>query len=193
MSKEHALHLLKTLEQNYKITTDWKGTKFARIDLAWDYNARHANWTYRISMDGYIANVLLKYGHPSPKKTQLSAHKNRKVIYGVKEQLYPEDDTTPPLDSQGKKRVQGIVGAILYYAQAMDNTWDYNSWHANQTCRISMDGYITRVFIKCGHPSPSKLQLSPHKRREVIYGVKEQLTLEDETTPPLDSQGTKRV
>ena len=27
----------------------------------------------------------------------------------------------PPLDSQGKKRVQGIVGALLYYARAVDN------------------------------------------------------------------------
>ena len=43
------------------------------------------------------------------------------MIYGAKEKLAPEDDTTPPLDSQGTKRVQGIVGALLYYAQAVDN------------------------------------------------------------------------
>ena len=46
----------------------------------------------------YIAKVLLK------------------VIYGAKEQLDPEYDTTPPLDIQGTKHVQGIVGALLYYA-----------------------------------------------------------------------------
>ena len=39
LGKEHALHLLKTLELNYEITTDWEGTKFAGIDLAWDYHA----------------------------------------------------------------------------------------------------------------------------------------------------------
>ena len=33
VGKEHALHLLKTIEQNYEITTDWEGTKFAGIDL----------------------------------------------------------------------------------------------------------------------------------------------------------------
>ena len=43
------------------------------------------------------------------------------MIYGAKEELTPEDDTTPPLDIQGKKRAQGIVGALLYYAQAVDN------------------------------------------------------------------------
>ena len=42
------------------------------------------------------------------------------MIYGAKEQLSTEDDTTPPLDSQGTKRVQGIVGALLYYAQAVE-------------------------------------------------------------------------
>ena len=52
--KEHALHLLKTLEAYYKITTDWEGTRFAVIDLAWDYHACNANQTCRISMKGYI-------------------------------------------------------------------------------------------------------------------------------------------
>ena len=72
-------------------------------------------------MKGYIAKVLLKYGHHIPKKPQLSPHKHREVIYGTKEQLAPEDDTTPPLDSQGTKRFQGIVGAFLYYVQSVDN------------------------------------------------------------------------
>ena len=72
-------------------------------------------------MKGYIAKVLLKYGHPRPKKLQISLHKHREVIYGAKEQLAPEDNTTTPLGSQGTKRVQGIVGALLYYARAVDN------------------------------------------------------------------------
>ena len=71
VGKEHALHLLKTLEVDYDITTDWEATKFARIDLAWDYHAQHSNRTCRISMKGYIAKVLLKYGHHITKKLQL--------------------------------------------------------------------------------------------------------------------------
>ena len=67
-------------------------------------------------MKGYIAKVLLKYGHPITKKPQLSPQKHREVIYGAKEQLAPEDDTTPPLDIHGTKRIQGIVGDLLYYA-----------------------------------------------------------------------------
>ena len=120
VGKEHALHLLKTLEVDDEITKDWEDTKFAGIDLAWDYHARHANRTCHISMKVYIAKVLLKYGNPIPKKPQLSPHKHREVIYGAKEQLAHEDDTTQPLDSQGTKRVQGIVGDLLYYARAVD-------------------------------------------------------------------------
>ena len=52
VGKKHALHLLKTLEQNYEITTDCEGTKFAAIELTWNYNVRHANRTCRIPMDG---------------------------------------------------------------------------------------------------------------------------------------------
>ena len=121
MGKEHAPHLLKTLDQNYKITTDWEGTKFTGTDFAWDYNARHAKRICRTFMDGYIKRVLLKYGHPRPSKPQLSLHKHREVIYGAKEQLNPEDNTSPPLDNQGTKRVQGIVFALLYYVQDVEN------------------------------------------------------------------------
>ena len=43
------------------------------------------------------------------------------MTYSAKEQLAPEDDTAPPPYTQGTKRVQGIFGALLYYARAMDN------------------------------------------------------------------------
>ena len=76
VGKEHALQLLKTLEKNYDITTDWEGTKFAGIDLSWKYNAHHADRTCRISMKGYIDKVLLEYVHPFPKKPQLVPHRS---------------------------------------------------------------------------------------------------------------------
>ena len=111
--KQHALHLLKILEQTYDITTDSEGEKFAGIYLAWDYNDQNANRTCRISMNGYTEKVLLKYGNPRPSKAQLLPHKHREVIYGSKEQLTPEDDKSPPLDKQGTKRIQVIVCALL--------------------------------------------------------------------------------
>ena len=72
-------------------------------------------------MKGYILKVLLNYGHPFPKKPPLSPHRHKEIAYDAKDQLAPEDDTSPPLDSQGKKRVQDIVGVLLYYARAVNN------------------------------------------------------------------------
>ena len=64
--------------------------------------------------------MLLRYGQPRPRKSQLSPHKHREVIYGAKEQLTHEDYTSPPLDNQSTKRIQGIVGSLLYYGIAVD-------------------------------------------------------------------------
>jgi hypothetical protein len=35
--------------------------------------------------------------------------------------LSPEEDTSAPLDVAGIKRIQGIIGSLLYYARAVDN------------------------------------------------------------------------
>eukprot|EP00804_Cyclotella_cryptica_P003921 CCRYP_016106-RA/>CCRYP_016106-RA protein AED:0.11 eAED:0.25 QI:0/0/0/1/0.2/0.16/6/0/1395 len=115
--RRHAEHLLQALQQHYTVTTDWTGTKFAGIDIKWDYNK---------------ANLPPHHGHlhfrpatevrPSrPRKPQHAPHKHREIIYGAKEQLLPDNDTSPPLDAAGIKRIQGIVGSLLYYARAVDN------------------------------------------------------------------------
>ena len=35
--------------------------------------------------------------------------------------MSPEEDTSPVLDPGGIKRIQAIIGALLYYARAVDN------------------------------------------------------------------------
>ena len=72
-------------------------------------------------MDGYIANLLLKYVHKTPAKPQLSPHHHRGINYGSKEQLMAEEDTSPKLNNGGIKRVQAIVGALLYYDREFHN------------------------------------------------------------------------
>ena len=56
-------------------------------------------------MDGYIANLLLKYGRKAPSKPQLSPHRHREISYETKEQLVAEEDTSPKLNNDGIKRV----------------------------------------------------------------------------------------
>jgi hypothetical protein len=115
---QHAEHLLAALQENYKVTTDWEGTKFAGIDLKWDYN-KNICWC---TMDGYITKVRIQFGHKNPTKPQHSPHKHRPITYGAKAQLETDDvDTSQPLDAAGIKRVQGIIGCLFYYARAVDN------------------------------------------------------------------------
>ena len=121
VGKQHALHLLKILEKHYEITSDWGGKKSSGIDLAWNYDEQHSKITCRISMNGYIDKLLMRYGHPRPRKPQISPHKYCEVKYVAKEQLTPEEDTSPPVDNEGTKRIHGIVGALLYYAGAVDD------------------------------------------------------------------------
>ena len=72
-------------------------------------------------MKNYIDKFLLKYGHSHPAKPHLSLHKHNDIFYGAEEQLTPEEDTSPDLDDEDTKRIQGIVGALLYYARDVDN------------------------------------------------------------------------
>ena len=72
-------------------------------------------------MDGYIEKLLIKYNHKIPTKLQLSPYRHREILYGDKEQLTQEENTSPALDAAGIKRVQANVGALLYYARAVDN------------------------------------------------------------------------
>ena len=70
----------------------------------------------------------------------------------------------------------------------MDLMWDYTA----RTCRATMNGYITEVRARYGHPTPTKPVHSPHLHRDIIYGAKEQYATTDiDTTPPLDTAGIK--
>ena len=65
-------------------------------------------------MDGYILDLRNKYGHLPPNKPQHSPHMHRPIDYGTKQQIVQPADTSPYLDDKFIKRVQGIVGALLY-------------------------------------------------------------------------------
>ena len=63
--RRHANHLLTALEETYNVTTDWTGSKFAGINIKWDYTKRPC----RTTMGGYIAATLLKYSHKGPNQS----------------------------------------------------------------------------------------------------------------------------
>jgi hypothetical protein len=55
-----------------------------------------------------------------PKKLQACPYSPEPKRFGTEAQAPLPADTTPKLDAKGIKRVQQIVGSILYYAQAVN-------------------------------------------------------------------------
>ena len=66
-------------------------------------------------MDGYILDLRNKFQHMQPKNPNFH-HTN-----GATQQLVQPTDTSPPLNEKGIKRIQGIVGALLYVGGAVNN------------------------------------------------------------------------
>jgi hypothetical protein len=114
---EHFNHLLNILTKYHGVQFNMEGTKFAGINIKWDYVCRRCG----ISMDGYIDNLLIKYVHARPKKPRLSPYKCTPIAYGINTQRAPEMNTSELLDVALKRRCQEIVGSLLYYAGAVDN------------------------------------------------------------------------
>ena len=79
VGKQHAHHLENVLKEHHEISQDCEGKKMSDIDLQWHYAVKHRDRTCCLSVKNYISDLLLKMGHPMPKKPQLSPHKCKKV------------------------------------------------------------------------------------------------------------------
>ena len=68
VGKEHEMHLINILKQNYEILEDWTGSKYIGIMFDWNY----ANKRVHLSMPGYISKALQRFAHERPLKIQNS-------------------------------------------------------------------------------------------------------------------------
>jgi hypothetical protein len=118
VGKEHADHLLACLREQYTMTTDWECNNYCGLTVEWDYKERICD----ISLPGYVSRALHRFQHTAPKKPQHSPSKYIPPTYGAAQQLTQPEDASQPLDSAGIKRVQELVGVLLYYGRAVDNT-----------------------------------------------------------------------
>ncbi len=54
-NKDDVTHLLDVLQKEYKVDTDWEGTKYLGLTLNWDFKNRRVH----LSMPGYIKKALV--------------------------------------------------------------------------------------------------------------------------------------
>ncbi len=114
---EHFDYLLNLLKKFHGVQFNMAGNKLAGISIQWDYPGKRC----RLSMPGYIGNLLLKLKYPCPPKPRLSPYACLLISYDAKSQLTPKSDTSTLLDNKRKLCIQEIVGSLLYYACAVDN------------------------------------------------------------------------
>jgi len=117
VGEEHALHLKKVLEENYKITTDWTASRYIGITLDWDYKKRQVH----LSMPGYVAKALKQFQHILKKK-QHSPFQCKEIQYGAKKQYATEGSTAPVVEPKSKKFIQQVCGKFLFLGRAVDST-----------------------------------------------------------------------
>jgi hypothetical protein len=109
-------HLLEVLRKLYEITVDWEGRKYLGVTIRFD-TQKH---TVTLSMPGYIDKVIARFcpditrGAPSP-AIYIPPH------YGASIQ-HVDIDESPSLTTSEIKRIQEIVGCLLFYARAIDYT-----------------------------------------------------------------------
>ena len=73
-------------------------------------------------MPGFVKSKLHEHQHPVPAKPQHAQSKAAPIDYGAKVQQAKPTDGSTPLSKEGIKRIQQVVGAFAWYAQAADTT-----------------------------------------------------------------------
>ena len=119
-NKDDANHLIDSLQNHYKCTTDWEGKNYCGLTFDWQYEAGYVD----VAMPKYVPKSLLRLGHIPKKYPQYSPHEHVPVRYGRpgKQQFATAPDQSTLLSPQGTKHVQSTTGSFLYYGRAIDYT-----------------------------------------------------------------------
>lgn len=150
---QDAHYLLSSLRTKYEAIIDWSASLFSGITLAWDYTLR----TCDLSMPGYIAKALQRFEHPPPSKPQDSPHPWTPPEYGATVQYPAPLDTTPSVSLAMRTRIQEILGTLLFYARAVDDTMlvAINTLASEQACatEATMKRIVWLLNYAATHPN----------------------------------------
>ena len=70
-------------------------------------------------MPDYVRKALDRLQHPKPKTPQYAPHRWSVPAYGKRLQMAPYPDKSKLLYKNATKRIQSIVGTMLYYARSV--------------------------------------------------------------------------
>jgi hypothetical protein len=73
-------------------------------------------------MRSYVEKALQMFTHPDPIRPQHVPHPWINPNYGARIQYAESEDTSPPLDKHGTKRLHEVIASFLSYVKAVDNT-----------------------------------------------------------------------
>jgi len=110
-------YLIETLQKLYEITIDWTGTKYLGLTINHDI----ASSVLCISMPDYIAKALIRFDLDQIQRAVHSPMKYTRVRYSSAPQVTVEDKSGE-ISAERKKRIEQIVGVILYYSRMVDPT-----------------------------------------------------------------------
>lgn len=117
---EDAAHLLATLEQLYKIKTNWEGDRYIGFDLRFGTCSATKLRTVTLSMPRFLPSALKRF-HIAPHRPVHNPIDYSPGPWTTK-QTPTRQDTSPPASAADTTRIQQIVGVLLYYARAIDAT-----------------------------------------------------------------------
>jgi hypothetical protein len=106
--KEDVRHLAEVLKSKYIVKEDWTGRSYVGFQIDRD----EGDGTITISMPGYIDDAIKRFNISTSERVTNPA---------AAEDLSDPDLSTPATDAQ-RKRVQEIIGVLLYYARAIDSS-----------------------------------------------------------------------
>jgi hypothetical protein len=116
-NKQDVDDLIAIINKEYKCSQDWTGNRYIGLTLNWNYEKHYID----LSMPGYIARALQRLVHPTPERPEHAPYNYAAPTYGSRQQ-FATIDTLPAVNSKDTKRIQEVIGTILYYARAVDCT-----------------------------------------------------------------------
>jgi hypothetical protein len=105
--KEDASGLLEVLRMEYAVKDDWSGCSYVGFRIKHDQD----EGTMTLTMPKYISDAAERFGIDT----------TRKIDNPLSTGCIGKDSTTPATPQQ-QKRLQQIIGVLLYYARAIDST-----------------------------------------------------------------------